>query len=125
MEIKKRHGLVAAWLLLMIGLGVYYGFRNLLDRESVMANFPPGTSDIMVSLSGLLSLANAFLGLMLFYWKKWAFWGIIGTSIAGWGMNLALGQGILASSIGLVGIPILYLILQLRKDTVSAWENLE
>jgi hypothetical protein len=38
-------------------------------------------------------------------------------------LNMGLGDG--QSFIGLVGIVILYGILQIKKDGITAWENLE
>ena len=50
--------------------------------------------------------------------------GISCTSIAALVVNLSIGLGIVQSLFGLVGIAVLYGVLQIKKDNVSAWTNL-
>jgi len=79
----------------------------------------------MIILLGILSVVNAIFAVMLLQWKKIAFWGFIGTSIIVLIINLSIGLGIGQSLFGLVGIAVLYGILQIKKDNVTAWKNLE
>ena len=47
------------------------------------------------------------------------------TSIGALAINLSIGLGIGQSLLGLVGIAILYGVLQIKKDNIPAWNNLE
>ncbi len=91
MEPKKRHGLVTAWLLLVILSNAYTGIKYVLFTGTVMAQLDLSASKGIIIAQGLLSLAMAFFALMVFEWKKWGFWGM----------------------------------LQIKKDGVSTWDNLE
>jgi hypothetical protein len=68
---------------------------------------------------------NVVFSVMLFLWKKWGFWGFIITSIGAFAINLSIGLGVGQSIAGLVGIAVLYGVLQIKKDNISAWANLE
>ena len=57
--------------------------------------------------------------------KKIGFWGFVITSLVAVAVNLNIGLGIAQSLIGLIGILILYAVLQIKADNVSAWNNLE
>ncbi|MDY7393851.1 hypothetical protein UMM65_01220 [Aureibaculum sp. 2210JD6-5] len=73
---------------------------------------------------GILGIIDMILIILLFYWKKWAFWGLLITSIITLIINLDLGYGAI-SLIGLLAIIIIYLLLQIKKDGIKGWENLE
>ena len=62
--------------------------------------------------------------LSLFYWKKWGFWGIVFTSLITLSVNLYEGVGIF-SLFGLLGALFLYLALQLKREGIKGWNNLE
>lgn len=72
---------------------------------------------------GILSIIDLILIVFLFYWKKWAFWALVGSSIITLIINLNIGTGAI-SYIGLLGIILIYLLLELKKDGIKGWENL-
>ncbi|WP_415328942.1 hypothetical protein [Chryseobacterium sp. MMS23-Vi53] len=121
---KERHGCVTAWLVLII-LGnsltaLLYLLANDRIRESA-----PDASPLMIYLLGLLALANAVFAGMLLQWKKIGFWGFTVTGICALIINININFGIVQSLIGLVGVGVLFAILQITKDGKSAWQNLE
>ena len=73
----------------------------------------------------ILSVLNVVFAILLFQWKKLAFWGFVLTSVAAFGINLSLEMGIGQSILGLLGIVILWAVLQIKSNGVSAWSNLE
>lgn len=125
METKKRHGCVTAWLILMIIANSFSAIAYLFLGEMIRDTLPQDISQSMMYILALLGIANLIFAIMLFKWKKWAFWGFVATSIAAFGINMSLGLGIGSSLFGLVGIAVLYGILQIKQDGVSAWDNLE
>lgn len=78
----------------------------------------------MIVLLGIIGIANVVFSVLLLQWKN-GFWGFIVTSIAALIINLYLGLGIGQSVFGMVGIAILYFVLQIKKNDVTAWDNLE
>jgi hypothetical protein len=126
MEPKKRNGLVTAWLLLVILSNTYTGIKYLLFTDTVMAQLDLSTLKGIIIAQGLLSLAMGFFALMVFEWKKWGFWGMIGTTITTVALSMVMGMGtILPIIVGVGIIGILYGMLQIKKDGVTTWDNLE
>jgi len=124
-ELKTRHGCVTAWLTLMIVANVLSIVASLF-LSGQGSEFLPESSTLMFIITGLLAGANIFFAVMLFQWKKMGFYGFVGSAILAFGLNMSVGVSPMQSIGGLVGIAILYGILQISNDHgVSAWDNLE
>ncbi|MES2761618.1 MAG: hypothetical protein V4677_05405 [Bacteroidota bacterium] len=127
-EIKKRHGCVTAWLVMMIIANaltsVFYLFVYLVGS---MVKQDPETklTTPLISLLVIIGIANVFFSVLLLKWNKIGFYGFLMSSIGALIVNIYIGLGIGQSSIGLIGFAILYAVLQIKRDDVSAWENLE
>ena len=122
---KQRHGCVTAWLILMIIANSLIAIAYSLGGEFVAQHFPGGISNISLALLTAFGVVNVVSAIMLLKWKKFGFFGFVISSIGILIVNLSIGIGILQSSFGLVGIAILYGILQIKKDDVAAWTNLD
>jgi len=121
---KQRHGCVTAWLVIMIVLNSLTAITYLFASDFITNNLPDA-STTMIVLLGIFGIANIIFAVMLLRWKKFGFWGFIASSILVLIINLNIGIGIGQLVLGLVGVAILYGILQIKKDNVTAWENLE
>ncbi|MGH3755135.1 MAG: hypothetical protein ACRDRP_21075 [Pseudonocardiaceae bacterium] len=62
---------------------------------------------------GCLTAANVVCAIALFQWRKWGFYGFVATSVVGLVVNLAIGLNPVQALLGLVGIAILYGVLQI------------
>ena len=122
---KQRHGCVTAWLILMIIANSLTAILYLFAGDMVAQNFPGGISNSMLILLALLGIGNVVFSILLFKWMKIGFWGFLVNSIGVLIVNLSIGLGIGQSLFGLVGIAILYGVLQIKKDNVPAWDNLD
>ena len=122
---KQRHGCVTAWLIFMIIANSLTAIIYLFARDMVTQNFPSGISNPMLILLAILGIFNVIFSVLLLKWKKVGFWGFIITSIGALIINLNIGLGIGQSLFGLVGLAVLYGVLQIKKDDVTAWSNLE
>ena len=122
---KERHGCVTAWLVFIIVINSILALVYLLASDMITNNLPNPPSKSMILLLGLLGLANVVFAVLLLKWKKIAFLGFVATGVAACGINISIGLGIGQSLFGLVGIGVLYGILQIKKDEVSAWDNME
>ncbi len=60
---------------------------------------------------GIFGLLNVIITIMLFMWKKWAFFVFIWLAIIVFIINISLGIGVLAL-LGLIGPIILYLLMR-------------
>lgn len=120
---KKRHGCLTTWLILMIIGNFYSIIANLVSMKSII-NFY-GTSTISVLLLCLLGVANILFVIALFRWKKWGFYGFAASSVLVFILNLAIGLKLWQSIAGLVGIAILYGVLQIGDQASKGWPQLE
>jgi len=122
---KERHGCVTAWLVFMIVANSITAVLYLFASDLISEGLPNGISNSIILLLGVLGIVNIIFAILLLSWKKIGFWGFLFVSIVGLCINLSLGLGLGQSLLGLVGIAILFGILQIKKDDVSAWDNLE
>lgn len=122
---KQRHGCVTAWLILIIIANSLTALFFLAAGKLVYKIAPEESLNFMLFPSAILSIANVIFSIMLLKWKKLGFYGFIITAIGILIINLYVGLDVILSFIGLFGIVALYGVLQIEKDNVSAWSNLE
>jgi hypothetical protein len=122
--VKTRHGCVTAWLIFMI-IGNSAVALIYLFAQGFITRYQPDISSGMLILLAIGGIANVAFAVLLFQWKKWAFWGFIISAVYALIINLSIGLGIGQCMLGLIGIAVLYGILQIKQDNVSAWDNLE
>ena len=122
---KQRHGCVTAWLVLMIIANSLTAILYLFASDMITKNLPGNVSTAMIILLGVIGIGNVIFSVFLFQWKKIGFWGFTITSVGALIINLSIGLGIGQSLFGLVGIAILYGVLQIKKENVTTWKNLE
>jgi hypothetical protein len=79
----------------------------------------------ILSILGLIAIANVVFSLALFKWKLWGFYGFIVSSLASFIINLLIGTEAVQSVIGLIGIAFLYGVLQIKKNNISAWNYMD
>lgn len=122
---KRRHGCVTAWLLLMILANSLLSLVYLFAGDTVVQDLPVAVPLAKIYSLGILGVVNVVSATMLFTWKKIGFFGFIVSGIAGIMVNISIGLGVFQSVFGLIGIAVLYGILQIKQNGVSAWDNLE
>lgn len=120
-----RHGCLTAWLVLMIvansATTVLYFFTSIMVAENPLEAI---SSILLIALS-ILGILNVICSILLFQWKKIGFWGFVVTSIIALIINLSIDTSLTQSLLGFMGLVILYGLLQINKNGVSAWEGLE
>jgi len=124
--LKQRHGCVTAWLIFWIIGFSLVAVIYLFATEFVLNITQGELSKTMIISSGIFALASVVFTVLLLRWKKIGFWGYVGVIVVGFVMNLSTDSGIIPSLLsGLVSIAIFYGVLQIKKNNVSAWQNLE
>jgi len=124
MENKQRHGCVTAWLILMIILNSFTALMYLLFGNTIVQNLASDASVSMIMLLGLFGVGNVIFAILLLNWKKVGFYGFVATSLIVFIINISIGLRIGQSLFGLVGIAILYGVLQIKGGDRPAWNNL-
>ena len=125
-DAKSRHGCLTAWLVLMIvtnsGIALVYLLVCLLGTEAIRQslNVPGWAFPVLI----VCSLFNLVCAVALFRWKKWGFWGFCGSSAVALVVNLSVGIPIGSVLQGLVGVILLYGLLQIGKEN-KGWHQLE
>lgn len=116
----KRHGCVTAWLVFMLILNsltaLVYAFRSM--------SFTNISSTVLLSLI-ITGILNTVFAIMLLKWKKSAFYGFGITAVFIFILNINIGISVTKSLMGLLGFAILYCILQIKENGVSAWNYLK
>jgi hypothetical protein len=119
--IKKRHILVTVWLTIMLlsGIIVLCFFSFFLFNGEFAGNI------IALIVNSLICLLNIVFCTLLFNWKKFGFWGLTISSVAGLIINLIKGYPSEITLVWIICTIILLIILQKNKNGISAWANLE
>ncbi|MCX6311824.1 MAG: hypothetical protein NT084_09320 [Bacteroidetes bacterium] len=122
---KQRHGCITAWLILMIIANSCIALIYLFASDQLSKQMAGDIPTSMFYVLAFISAMNVVFAVFLIQWKRWGFYGFILNALAGFAINLKMGMDIGSSLFGLVGIGILYAILQIKKNNVSAWEQME
>jgi len=123
METKQRHGCLTTWLVFIIIVNTIGTFVYLVSSD-IMNQMFPDTPSMFISLLIILGIINVVCAVALLKWKKWGFHGFIATSITSLIVNLLIGLSIVQSLFGLLGVAVLYGVLNIGKDR-AAWSQLE
>jgi hypothetical protein len=120
---KQRHGCLTAWLVLMIIVnalvGVIYMLAIVAGDASALGDVPGWVLPVL----SVGSVLNVVFAVALLRWKMWGFVGFAAMAGLVFVVNLAAGQGVGASLMGLVGIAVLYGVLRIG-DT-PGWDQLD
>lgn len=115
----QRHGCLTAWLIFIMVVN---------GMLAVAAPFIAGMKgsgltpvDIGFMLTG--SVLNIIWAVALFKWYRWGFYGFVATAILAVIYNISTGTPMAQSGSGLLGVSILYWMLQM--GTPKAWEQLK
>jgi len=122
-EGKKRHGCLTAWLILMLVANSVAALAYLLGRDAIqkqLPNMPDWAFPVLV----VMCLFNLACAIALFRWKKWGFWGFCVSSVIALAVNLSIGLGVGQSLCGLIGVALLYGVLQIGKEN-KGWPQLD
>ena len=122
-EAKQRDGCLTAWLILMLIANSATTLFFVLFRERIKSHSPNAPAWAAPTAT-VASAANVVFAVALFRWKKWGFWGLLGTGILALGINLIIGTSVGETILGLLGIVILYGLLQAGEEK-RGWTQLE
>ena len=119
----QRHGCFTAWLVLMLIANTATAISTPLMFSAIKQtapNFSAGALAIIV----IAAIANVVFAVALFKWKRWGFYGFITTAIIALITNLSIGLGVGQSIIGLIGIPLLYWVMNMGGPN-KAWPHVK
>lgn len=119
----NRHGCLTAWLILMIVANAATALSTPFMYDAIKRT-APDASPTTVALITIAGVANIIFAIALFRWKKWGFFGFLASSIVAIATNVFVGLGITQSAFGLVGIVILYWVLNMSDGSTRAWTRL-
>ena len=120
---KRRHILLTAWLVVGIVLNLIALGGYILDSAAV-AMILPSSSLWALPILAVLALARIFCASALFLWQRWGFYAYAATSVVTIAINVAARISLVQSLQALIGVAILYGVLQIGGET-SGWRQLE
>jgi len=119
---RKRHPFLTLWLIVIIGANFMEMIRQFYFRDMFLETYPQAPEWIFVGI-GFLAGINIALGIALFLWKKWAFWGFLFSSLGVTMLYLKAGAGI-QTLLGLTVVAVLYFALRLGGEN-KGWYQLD
>ena len=127
---KKRHWCLFAYLVLILiansERASFYFFilpippPDISEEMARLIKFPNWYFPVM----GVLCLLNLISAFAILRWKKWGFWLFTLTASIPLWLNLNFGTSINYSVLELIGVAILYGVLQIGGDK-KGWSQLE
>lgn len=121
-EVKQRHGCLTAWLILML---VGNSLAALLYASGAIKRGLPNAPAWTFPAFIVICIANIVFSIALFQWRKWGFFGFLGTTILSSVVSLRMGVPIFHVAAGTaVSFLILFGVLGMGGDK-NAWAQLE
>jgi len=121
--VKQRHGCLTAWLILMMAANGLTAIATPLMITQIK-QATPGFPTWVAFVIPILALLNVVFAVAIFKWKKWGFYGFAAMAIIAFCLNVYAGIGIGQALLGLVGIAVLYGVLQIGGEN-KGWTQLE
>jgi hypothetical protein len=100
---------------------VYLLGKALLQQQ--LQNMP-AFPDWAFPVLGVIGVFNLVCAIALFAWKKWGFYGFIVSSIFSFAINLTIGIPVVHALMGIVGVAVLYGVLQIGNGD-KGWPQLD
>lgn len=121
--LKQRHGCLTAYLVFMIVANSFTSLLYLVGSEGIKRNMPtmPDWAFPVLIIGGIFQIICA---IALFRWKKWGFGGLVASAVIVFIINLSIGLKAGPAMGGLLGVAILYGVLQIGKER-NGWSQLE
>lgn len=122
-RMKNRHGCLTAWLVLMLVANAASALMYTFGSENIRGAMPgvPGWAFPVLIAFSIFNLACA---IALFRWQKWGFWGFCASGVAALAINLYIGIPPVTAFTGLIGLALLFGVLQIGKDN-KGWPQLD
>jgi hypothetical protein len=121
---KERNGFVTTWLVLGVIANGIISLIYLCGGNYINDNLPEPLSDTTLYFLAAFGLVNVICYILLLNWKVIGFWGIFFSNIIVFIINLYAGVDPVTSFLSMGSFGALAGILQIRKEGVSAWNNL-
>ena len=122
-ENKERHGCLTVYLGVLILANILTTAVYIFNGDAILAQLPSAPSwALPILIVG--GVVGVVCGIALFMWKKWGFYGFIALSVIIFIVNLMIGIDIVTAASGLLGVAILYGVLQIGERN-KGWPQLE
>lgn len=121
MKNKQRHGCLTAWLSYLIFAYSIMSIVTFFHTDKV----PKDTSENMALLLGSVAILNVLFCILIFNWVKLGFWGLLVTNVMLLTIQIINDHEISYSIFGMLVLIALFGLLQLKRNNVSGWNNLE
>ena len=118
-EGKNRHGCLDAYLLLMMIVNLILATAYVFSSD-LMSEVPSWVYPVLAAGA----VFNLICAIALFRWRKWGFWGFSATAAVAFVVNLLMGIGLVMAVQGLIGVAILFGVLQIGREN-KAWPQLD
>ena len=118
-ESKNRHGCLDAYLLFMLIVNLILAAAYVFSSDT-MSSVASWVYPVLAAGTSF----NLICAIAIFRWRKWGFWGFTATAVVAFVVNLLTGIGVVMAVQGLIGVAILFGVLQIGREN-KAWPQLE
>lgn len=120
---SERPGCISAYLILGLIVNCICALLYMFLMSGAI-KAPKLTPDILMVFIAVC-VFNIYFCIKLLSYKKSGFYGLVVCTLIAYATNLLAGISPIASTIGLGGIPLLYAVLQVRKNGIPFWKRLK
>lgn len=113
---KQRHGCISAWLWFVVTVNAVLTIFNLFTTDYF--------NGWVTGLLSVATLSNVLAAILLLRWNKSGFYLFIINAVCNIVINIFIGAGFSSSVYSLLAIAIWWALLNMKKDGVSAWQQM-
>ena len=120
---RKRNIILSVFLyisIIALVITAYY-YQKLIFNEHPLFIFAP-TRTIILFIGCIL---NIVCHILILNWNKFGFFGALTLSLITFGINISFEEiSLIQSAYGIIGALILFILMQIKKNGVSAWGHI-
>ena len=119
----QRHGCLTATLVFMFIANSAVTLLYTIGSDQVKRGLPDD-AEWAIPVLAIMGVFNLVCAVALWKWKKWGFYGFAASAFIALIINLSIGLSPANAFMGLLGIPLLYWVLNMGKAE-KAWPRLQ
>ena len=120
---RKRNSFLTLFLVLSLiaQVSTTVSYQQLIFNEHPIFVYAP----LRISVLFMIGVLDVLCNILILNWNKFGFYGALSFSLIFFCINISFEEiSYLQSSYGIIGVLILYLLMQIKKNGVSAWGHI-
>jgi hypothetical protein len=123
--VKQRHSALTIGLFFLIIANLFLAYICFSANDIIKIYLPNDAYFPIEKLLGIIRIINVLFLVLLFIGKRNGFYGLLIVSAFSLKINIAIGFGMGKSLIEILVVLTLCMLLLLKKNSVTTWDNLK